>query len=61
MWQAQVNPHVAEQIRNYTFEDRFVKGVSDFPYSLMIGKAGDLCFCCDLILGTGGKQPGFDV
>lgn len=34
-------------------------GVSDEPYSLMLGYAGDICFIMDVIMGV-GKFPGFD-
>ena len=34
-------------------------GISDEPYSLMLGLAGDICFTMDVISGV-GKFPGFD-
>jgi len=34
-------------------------GISDEPYSLMLGLAGDICFTIDVILGV-GRFPGFD-
>lgn len=34
-------------------------GVSDEPYSLMLGIAGDICFTMDVLSGV-GKFPGFD-
>lgn len=34
-------------------------GVSDEPYSLMLGLAGDICFTMDVLHGV-GKFPGFD-
>lgn len=34
-------------------------GVSDQPYSLMLGLAGDICFTIDVIHGA-GRFPGFD-
>lgn len=37
-----------------------VKGISDFPYSLMLGTAGDLCFGVDLLQGQ-GAFPGYDI
>jgi hypothetical protein len=48
-----------KEIRSYNFQDRMTVGVSDEPYSLMIGLAGDICFTMDTILGT-GRFPGFD-
>jgi hypothetical protein len=48
-----------KEIKTFDFEDRFKTGVSDNPYSLMLGVAGDICFTMDVLLGT-GKFPGFD-
>lgn len=48
-----------KEIRTYEFSDRMKIGVSDEPYSLMLGLAGDICFVMDVIQGV-GKFPGFD-
>ncbi len=50
---------VMKEIRTYEFSDRMKIGVSDEPYSLMLGLAGDICFVMDVIQGV-GKFPGFD-
>ena len=50
---------VMKEIKGYHFADRFIKGVSDNPYSLMLGVAGDICFTMDVILGK-ARFPGFD-
>jgi hypothetical protein len=34
--------------------------VSDYPYSLMLGTAGDIFYGCDLINGM-GMFPGFNL
>lgn len=49
-----------KEISTYNFEDRNVVGVSDEPYSLMVGIAGDICFVIDVIKGT-GLLPGYDI
>jgi hypothetical protein len=49
-----------KEITQYNFSDREVVGVSDEPYSLMIGIAGDICFTIDVITGT-GLFPGYDL
>lgn len=35
-------------------------GVSDEPYSLMTGIAGDICFTMDVLSGV-GYFPGYDL
>lgn len=47
------------EIKEYHFSDRHIKGISDSPYSLMLGVAGDICFTTDLLEGT-ARFPGFD-
>jgi len=32
-----------EIMKEYDFEGRYAKGISDFPFSLMMGLAGDIC------------------
>jgi hypothetical protein len=36
-----------------------VVGMSDNPFSLMLGIAGDICFAVDVLNGV-GRFPGFD-
>ena len=36
-------------IKNYDYKRRYVKGVSDYPYSYMMGLAGDISFFCDAL------------
>lgn len=36
-------------VSTYDFFDRKVVGISDNPYSLMIGLGGELCFLSDLL------------
>ena len=43
-------------IRSYEFENsRFAVGVSDYPYSIMLGLAGDLCLETDCLFPESGK------
>jgi hypothetical protein len=51
---------IMQAIANYNFEDRFVVGMSDYPYSLMLGLTGDLCLELDLLDGT-CTYPGYDA
>lgn len=49
-----------KEIKGYVFEDRDVVGISDHPYSLMLGISGDICFVIDALQGV-GYFPGFDL
>jgi hypothetical protein len=49
-----------KEIREFSFKDRDVIGVSDEPYSLMNGIAGDICFTLDVLAGS-GYFPGYDL
>lgn len=60
MWLLQADQKTMESLKGYKLEDRYCRGVSDFPYSLMLGSAGDLCFCMDLMRGE-GHFPGYDL
>lgn len=35
--------------------------MSDFPYSLMIGMAGEICFECDCIMPENARFPTFEA
>ena len=60
LWILQENANIQDGIANFKFKDRIMQGVSDYPYSLMLGTAGDLCLVADLLLGE-GVFPGFDI
>jgi len=47
--------HYREIIENYDFGNRYKVGVSDYPYSLMLGLAGDICFEVDCLLPEHAK------
>ena len=48
-----------KEIKEFAFSDRFLPGISDNPFSLMLGIAGDICFTIDALSGV-GRFPGFD-
>lgn len=48
-------------IRSYDFEDRYVIGMSDYPYSLMQGLSGDLCLLFDIIEQEKSYFPGYTL
>ena len=50
-WSLQENDAIQHEIKNFDFNDRITQGISDYPYSLMLGSAGDLCFGADLLHG----------
>jgi len=55
------NRDYMDTIENYEFDDRYVIGKSDYPFSLMMGLAGDLGYECDLIFPAYAKFPGYEV
>jgi len=48
-------------IEGYEFEDRHMVGRSDYPYSLMLGLAGDICFEIDLLIPENSAFPGYEL
>eukprot|EP01017_Pseudomicrothorax_dubius_P037935 TRINITY_DN561_c0_g2_i3.p1 TRINITY_DN561_c0_g2~~TRINITY_DN561_c0_g2_i3.p1 ORF type:complete len:480 (-),score=53.81 TRINITY_DN561_c0_g2_i3:660-2099(-) len=56
------NESILQGIRNYDFEDRYAVGISDYPYSLMMGLAGDISYFVDLLVNIeDAKFPGYQV
>ncbi len=60
---------MAEAIRNEDIKkeigitkdrQRYVIGVPDYPYSLMEGLGGTICFCCDLLYPESAAFPGYE-
>lgn len=39
---------------------RYATGVPDYPYSLMEGLGGAICYCCDLLYPDSAAFPGYD-
>ena len=50
-----------KSVRSYEDPQRMVVGVPDFPYSLMEGACGTLCFLVDCVQPHVAKFPGFDI
>jgi lantibiotic modifying enzyme len=55
------NKDYMDVIENFEFEDRYVVGQSDYPYSLMMGLAGDVCFEMDLLFPQTAAFPGYEA
>ncbi|CAD8102790.1 unnamed protein product [Paramecium sonneborni] len=53
------NVYVYNEIKNFPFNDRYMIGVSDQPFSLMIGSVGDMCAMMDFIDYKG--MPGYEI
>ena len=41
--------HYTDEIAAYDFSDRFTTGISDYPFSLMLGLSGDICYYADCL------------
>ena len=51
---------VMNSLSSYDFDCRYKTGMSDYPFSLMLGLAGDMCLEIDLLDGR-CTLPGYDV
>eukprot|EP00825_Cyclidium_porcatum_P038629 TRINITY_DN4519_c0_g1_i9.p4 TRINITY_DN4519_c0_g1~~TRINITY_DN4519_c0_g1_i9.p4 ORF type:complete len:136 (-),score=23.21 TRINITY_DN4519_c0_g1_i9:110-517(-) len=58
---ASQNKNITKEINNFEHHDRQVKGVSNHPYSLMEGKAGNICFYMDCINPEESEFPGYEI
>lgn len=47
-------------IESFDFENRYKIGISDYPYSLMLGLTGDICFMLDLFDPLNSYFPGYE-
>ena len=54
------NHCVLDAIATYFDPQRQCQGVADFPYSLMEGLAGTICYHCDLLHPQSAAFPGYD-
>ena len=54
------NDKVLEAIATSFDPQRQCQGVADFPYSLMEGLAGTICYHCDLLHPQTAAFPGYD-
>ena len=46
-------------MQNFEFEDRYKVGISDNPFSLMLGSVGDMCAMLDFLKYKG--MPAYEV
>ena len=51
---------IRQEIAHYNDPQRHRIGQPDFPYSLMEGLAGTVCFFCDLLYPDEAAFPGYD-
>lgn len=51
---------VGKEMQAFRDPYRYSVGVADFPFSLMEGLAGTVCFCCDLLHPDTAAFPGYD-
>ena len=54
------NDKVLEAIATTFDPQRQCQGMADFPYSLMEGLAGTICYHCDLLHPETAAFPGYD-
>ena len=54
------NDKVLEAIATQFDPQRQCQGIADFPYSLMEGLAGTICYHCDLLHPQTAAFPGYD-
>ena len=54
------NDSVLESIATTFDPQRQTQGLADFPYSLMEGMAGTMCYLCDLLHPLRSAFPGYD-
>ena len=54
------NDSVLNAVATYFDPQRQYQGVADFPYSLMEGLAGKICYRCDLLHPQSAASPGYD-
>lgn len=53
---------VMDVINSYKMDDREVTGLSDAPFSLMLGLAGDVSYTIDVLdTGTASGFPGYEI
>lgn len=54
-----MNQKIMESILNFDFNDRLNKGISDHPFSLMLGSVGDMSAMMDFLKYEG--MPCYEV
>lgn len=51
---------IGKEVEVFVDPQRYSVGVADFPYSLMEGLGGTVCFCCDLLHPNTAGFPGYE-
>jgi lantibiotic modifying enzyme len=59
MAEAMRSDEVKQAFLGFHDPQRYSVGIPDFPYSLMEGVGGALCFCCDLLHPESAAFPGY--
>lgn len=54
------NEEIRHAVNTFVDPQRFKVGESDYPYSLMEGLAGTICFFCDALHPNQAAFPGYD-
>ncbi len=60
MAEAMRSEEVVKACEAFCDPQRYEKGMPDFPYSLMEGLGGAVCFCCDLLHPDTAAFPGYE-
>ena len=60
MSQFLMSDEASQAVAGYQDPQRYCVGVADFPYSLMEGLAGTICYLCDLLHPECAAFPGYD-
>ncbi|CAD8073963.1 unnamed protein product [Paramecium primaurelia] len=53
------NPCIFTEIKNFPFNDRYIIGISDNPFSLMLRNIRDMCAMMDFI--NYKRMPGYEI
>ncbi|CAD8173189.1 unnamed protein product [Paramecium pentaurelia] len=53
------NPYIFNEIKNFPFNDRYIIGISDNPFSLMLRNIRDMCAMMDFI--NYKRMPGYEI
>lgn len=59
MAEAMRSEEAKKEFQGFRHPQRYVVRVPDFPFSLMEGLGGALCFCCDLLHPDSAAFPGY--
>lgn len=51
---------IGQEVAVFFDPQRYTIGVPDYPYSLMEGLGGTICFCCDLLHPESAAFPGYE-